>query len=358
MKNSRKLVAGVLAASMCAGMSSVAFAEDNSSSYTDTEGVQDIELTFTMVDDLDPEDLKASISWDEGKTYYDAVDIDDDGVGNIVVTVSFSDYFGTDDLDIDFDLTLKKGSTSKYFSEVTLTDAPAAGNWDVAEDDQNTSGNCKTVNVTGTFGWGWIDSDAEDSDDAELTVGEGSVVFDDDDITFGTFIFDDMDEVEYAVKMSKQDAVNMYVDSKVTDEIKSIMKKYEDADISVLNFKGAPEFDFTGTLTYYVEDEDTEYFFYQVKNGKIAETAAKYDDDDACFTLKTRALGTYIISDTELDPTADGDDAEDTDTDTDTTADTEDKENPETGDVNFVNAAVALGAVSLVAAGAVAVKKK
>ncbi|MDD2955446.1 MAG: NPXTG-anchored protein [Oscillospiraceae bacterium] len=361
MKHIKKLLAAILAGAMCLSSASMALAEDNSGDYTDTEGVQDLELTFTMVDDLDPEDLKASISWDDGKTYYDDVDIDDNSAGEIVVTISFKDYYGVDDLDIDFDLSIKKGSTSKYFSAVALSDAPANGGWAIVEEDQRTTDDAyKTVNVSGSFGWGWIDSDSEDTDDAELVVGDSSVIFDDDDITFGTFTFENMDEVEYAVKMSKQDAVNMYVDSKVTDEIKSIMKKYESADISVLNFKGNPDFDFTGTLTYYVEDEDEDYYFYEIEDGKVVSTAAKYDDDDACFTLKTRTLGTYIISDTKLSTTSTSDEETadtDADTDTDTSDDTE-LDNPETGSVDFVNAAVALGVVSLVAAGAMLIRKK
>ncbi len=350
--NAKKAMAAVLAATMCAGMSSVAFAKNNAADYTDTKGVDDVVLTFEMENpDLEADDLKASISWKDGKAYFDSVDIDDTSDGKIEVTVSFKDYYGNEDLDIDFDLVLKKGSTNKYWKSVEV-EGPANGGFKKAEKDGKTGNEgtvYKTANITGTFGWGWINSDGE-TDDADLEVNDNAAIFDDDDVTFATFTWDTLDELEYAVKMSKQDAVNMYVDTKATDEIKAIMKKYEDADISVVNFKGRPDFDFTGTLTYYVEDEDTEYFFYEVKDGKPVKTAAKYDDEDACFTLKTRALGTYIISDTEMDAAdfaSDGDDKTDTD----------DKENPETGSVDFVNAAVALGAVSLVAAAAVALKK-
>ena len=136
----------------------------------------------------------------------------------------------------------------------------------------------------------------------------------------------------------------MYLDTAVTDEIKALMKKNEDVDFDVIDFKGAPEFDFTQTVTYAIADEDVEYFVYEIVDGKPVAVKAKLNDDKDALVWKTRTLGTYIVTDDEIEAAS----AE---------TETDDKENPETGSADFVNVAVALGAVSLVAAGAVALKK-
>ena len=321
----KKVLALVLAVVLCMGLGVVAFADyDNN-----TQGTQDIEFTVMMDDtDLEAADLKASLSWEEGKEYFDTVELDDgDNDGEIEVTVKFKDYYGTDDIDVDFDLSLKKGSSKKDFTPEGAEDA------------------VKEINITETFGWGQIrPQDDKDDDNVTVLSEQGAVVFDDEDAKFTTFEFDNLEALSVAGKMSKQEPVNMYLDTAVTDEIKALMKKNEDVDFDVVDFKGAPEFDFTQEVTYYIDDEDVEYFVYEIVDGKPVAVKAKLNDDKDALVWKTRTLGTYIVTDDEIKAAA----AE---------TETGDKENPETGSVDFVNVAVALGAVSLVAAGAVALKK-
>ncbi|MDD2955722.1 MAG: hypothetical protein PHD67_05335 [Oscillospiraceae bacterium] len=331
----KKVLALVLAVVLCMSMSAVAFAAD----IINTKGTEEIELTVKVAngeDFYEADDLNASISWNDGKEYFKSVELDDgDGADEIDVTVKFKDYYGTDDIDVDFDLSLKKGSSKK---EITYT--PGEG--------ETVSADNKSINIVKTFGWGTIDTEEVDDDDASINIksDDGEVIFDDDTVKFATFEFDNCDALSVAGKMSKQDAVNMYLDVAVNDDIKAIMKKNEDVDFDVVNFKGAPEFDFTQEVTYYIDDEDVTYYVYEIVNGKAVEVAAKLNDDKDAMVWKTRVLGTYIVTDDKIEATAAADDTTDAD-----------KENPETGAVDFVNVAVALGAVSLVAAGAVALKK-
>ncbi|MDD2956597.1 MAG: hypothetical protein PHD67_09835 [Oscillospiraceae bacterium] len=321
----KKVLALVLAVVLCMGLGVVAFADYENN----TLGTQKIEFSVMMDDsDLEAADLKASLAWEEGKEYFKSVELDDgDNAGEIEVTVKFKDYYGTDDIDVDFEISLKKGSSKKDFT---------------VEGEIYT---VKEYRIAVTFGWGQIEPQM-DKDDDTVTVdsAEGLVVFDDEDAKYTTFEFDNLDSLSVAGKMSKQDAVNMYLDTAVTDEIKALMKKNEDVDFDVVDFKGAPEFDFTQEVTYYIDDEDVEYFVYEIVDGKPVAVKAKLNDDKDALVWKTRTLGTYIVTDDEIEAAA----AE---------TETDDKENPETGSVDFVNVAVALGAVSLVAAGAVALKK-
>ena len=438
----KKVLALVLAVVLCMGLGVVAFADyDNNTSGTD-----EVKFVVKMADNsLKAEDLKASLTWEDGKEYFKSVELDDAaakdavtaekakyetgdlsskelsadgdltiagqtvaitfandgtladqldawvndstvkaafpdsdlavGSGNktivataktgkegkkdaphadfskkinggvdaapavaagIEVTVKFKDYYGVDDLDIDFDVTLKKGSSKKDIDSVISGGA--------------TKTDAKTVNYVTTFGWGQIPAQSDKDDDTvTVNTSTGAVVFDDEDAKFTTFEFDNVDAISVAGKMSKQGAVNMNLDVAVTDEIKALMKKNEKVDFDVLNFTGAPEFDFTQEVTYSIEDEDVTYYVYEIKDGKAVEVNAKLNDDKDAMVWKTRVLGCYIVTDEKIDATA-------ADEDGDKTEDGE-KENPETGASDFVGVAVALGAVSLVAAGAVALKK-
>lgn len=146
----------------------------------------------------------------------------------------------------------------------------------------------------------------------------------------------------YSVKNSAKTTVNVYFH---TDN-KAISTTYEDADLEMIFFNGTPEFDYTGTMhAPFAEDA----YVYAVINGKLVADKFTWNKDAECWEYKTKSIEGVVVSDIKLDvskynSTVGGS------TDTD-------KDNPGTGSVDFVNVAVALGVVSLAAAGAVALKK-
>lgn len=148
--------------------------------------------------------------------------------------------------------------------------------------------------------------------------------------------------VWYSVKNVAKTTVNVYFDEAVA---KALSTTYEDADLYAINFKGAPEFDFTG-IEHVSVDEDM--FVYAVVDGKLVADKFSWNKETSCWELNTKKMVDVVISDIELDvskynSTIGGSEAG--------------KGNPGTGSVDFVNVAVALGVVSLAAAGAVALKK-
>ena len=145
-------------------------------------------------------------------------------------------------------------------------------------------------------------------------------------------------DVDVVVRVYDGDKLYLYND---VDADKDILKAYADydADLSFLNFPGDTTFNATATV-YMYKDKDS--FVYEVKNGKLVESNAKWSEDDGCFVLKTRTLGNYVFSDVDLDVTEDVDDT---------------TENPDTGANDVVAIAAALGAVALVSAAAVSLKK-
>ena len=145
----------------------------------------------------------------------------------------------------------------------------------------------------------------------------------------------DFEDVAYATgRVYKNDLVFLKFNQDVDTDI---VKKYPDADLTFVNFKGAPTFNSNMELEIYA-DEDM--YIYEVKDKKVAPCNLKWDEDSYAFTGKVRTLGAYVISDTKLNietAAADG--------------------NPDTGANDVVGIATALAAVALVSAAAVSLKK-
>jgi len=95
-------------------------------------------------------------------------------------------------------------------------------------------------------------------------------------------------------RVYKDDVVYLEYDEDVNVDV---VKKYPDADLSFVTFKGAPTFNSNMELEIYA-DEDT--YIYEVKDNKIAPCSLKWDDDAYAFTGKVRTLGAYVVSDTKL----------------------------------------------------------
>ena len=147
----------------------------------------------------------------------------------------------------------------------------------------------------------------------------------------------------YSVKNSAKTTVNVYFH----EDNKKMSTTYEDADLEMIFFDGTPEFDYTGTM-HAPADEDA--YVYAVIDGKLVADKFTWNKDSECWEMNAKKIEGVVVSDIKLDvskynSTVGGDTAD------------ENKNNPGTGSVDFVNVAVALGVVSLAAAGAVALKK-
>lgn len=147
----------------------------------------------------------------------------------------------------------------------------------------------------------------------------------------------------YSVKNSAKTTVNVYFH----EDNKKMSTTYEDADLEMIFFDGTPEFDYTGTM-HAPADEDA--YVYAVIGGKLVADKFTWNKDSECWEMNAKKIEGVVVSDIKLDvskynSTVGGNTAD------------ENKDNPGTGSVDFVNVAVALGVVSLAAAGAVALKK-
>ena len=155
-----------------------------------------------------------------------------------------------------------------------------------------------------------------------------------DDVAYGTATLSFGEVATATGRVYDGDVVYLEYDEDVDVDV---VKKYPDADLSFVNFKGAPTFNSNMELEIYA-DEDM--YIYELKDSKIAPCNLKWDEDSYAFTGKVRTLGAYVVSDTKLSVDA-------------TTADG----NPDTGANDVVGIATALAAVALVSAAAVSLKK-
>ena len=103
----------------------------------------------------------------------------------------------------------------------------------------------------------------------------------------------------FTVNLDGQSDVNVGYSTKFDADIAA---KYPDANLEFIKWTASPVFNRTGDLYIYA-DEDT--FIYEVTADGLKEVSkAEYDEDYGAWYLRTRKLGSYVISDTELDLSA------------------------------------------------------
>ena len=278
----------------------------------------------------------SKVKWDEGRNLVESVKIDD--ANDKVVIKLKQDYTMTTEKKLQGEITLKGKKVGKNPKNADLV---IAINTTVGYTLADGKGSNPCIQINGVS----EEADTSDSTDFDASANEEylwKVVKGTDasgkDVTYGTLDFDAADDdVNVEVRVYDGDKLYLYND---VDADNDILKAYADTDaeISFLNFNGEPTFNATATVRFYKEEDS---FVYGMKDGKLTNVNAKWDDDEGCFILKTRTLGGYVFSDKKLNVSAS------------TAADN----NPDTGANDVVGIATALAAVALVSAAAVSLKK-
>lgn len=314
----KKVLALVLAAAMLA---TVAFA-----AVPDWNPGEEIGFSSTAVgtaNDLNTKNYSIKkIEYKAGKALVDSVKLDNEE-GNELKVVLKDDYTMTKVKNLEMTITLR-GLTKDDRKDYTLPVIKGDVFWETRDLAIDNNGD--------------VDKPDADALDGKVI---SKVKSDADGKPYGTLDFSVTDSsADVSVRVYDGDKFflghNFDADKKVL-----IANADTDATISFLNFDGKPSFNSTATVYFY--DVDEKGFIYELTGeGKIKKSAAKWSDDDNAWVLKTRTLGSYVFSDKALASAADA---------TDSTT------NPDTGANDVVGIATALAVVSLVAAGAVSLKK-
>lgn len=226
-----------------------------------------------------------------------------------------------------------------------------------------------TDNYEVTFKYNlWISNEKKGNDD-NPDVGD-RVYMDPDKNDTNTLIWGDD---RAALKFDSDDDARKFYARLSTSNMSDIYAEYGDpvdADLWFYDFVGHPTVPATSkaTLTLGIPwDDDDDYtpdpencFIYELDaDGYLTDVTSKFtysEDDEEIpgWSIRTRQLGTYIVSDTELDVTVDEPEtSEPADVETPNSG----KDIPNTGSSDMVNVALVAAVVSLAAAGAVAFRK-
>ena len=134
------------------------------------------------------------------------------------------------------------------------------------------------------------------------------------------------DDFEFEVDVTGQGKLNLKNNRKFNAEFGDM---YDYANIDFITFEYEPSFNKTG-VAYIYADEDA--FIYEVTaDGAKEIRGAKYDEDEGGFVFKTRALGSYAISDVELDEKVVTDEKEESSKPASSNSGNSGKPNPDTG---------------------------
>ena len=206
-----------------------------------------------------------------------------------------------------------------------------------------------TLTIDGSVGYtqGTIDLDSDGYASLSTSGVENDTIYkvtaNDGDKPYGNLTFTAGD-ADVAVRVYEKEVY--FLGYNVVPEKKVLLANADsDAEISFLNFDAKPTFNSTATISFYNVEEDS--FIYELKDGKLVKANVKWNDDTSAYELKTRTLGSYVISDKALKNVSG----------TTVTDPTETPTNPDTGANDIVGIATALAAVALVSAAAVSLKK-
>jgi len=216
--------------------------------------------------------LKISAKWTSNGKYVKSTDIvKKDNYYHIAITTTGSEK---SEKDVEGKITL----TGKAYS--TPTDADAT--------QKKVKADKAEIDVTITLGFAKA---------TDLVVTDTGMIFNfadlDEQDEETEISFEEDDDVSFTVDTSHQGELVLSMD---TDEIEAVEKAYPSANLDFYNFNGAT-FRKTGTLLIPAEEGQ---FIYEYRDGALQPVNAKYDSFEEAFSIKTKTLGRYVVSDVEL----------------------------------------------------------
>lgn len=260
----------------------------------------------------------ASVKWDQGRDLVSSVTINNDD--EVLVVALKPDYKTTKAKTLKGTIKLREKGKTRY----------------------------ATLSIDATIGFDVMDLTVDVNGDIEVpTVDSGTLYrIDDAGKGYGTLSFSAGD-TDISVRVYDKEVYYLYSNN---DAIRSVLTANPDSDavLDFLTFEGTPTFNSTATVNFYGVEEDQ--YIYEFNNGRLTRSAAKWSDDDGTWVLKTRTLGSYVISDKALKSPAGNSTGS-------SGGSTGGVNNPVTGAGDVTGVATALALASLVSAAAVSMKK-
>ena len=335
----KKLFASLLAATMIAGMSVSAFAltvSDETADFTLAEETYTISndeakpavdevnggtkiyypimfasedgttysaaTKFSQIEDLTAK-VKATIGKElieqDAKIVKKTTDLTDKKA--YYVEIEVKDFYAEDEKEIELEISLYNKGRKQYNTDDATKAPKTVFNLDNTTEMLKNGLDLNGVAAGATPAPGALVKFRSNSLEIEIDANTGIVQLDEAKLTNDSIeaieeIVLEGDAFNYIVRASEQGALWLEANE---DADKEIVMANQDADMTFINFPGAPEFDFNGTMTLYVEDTEKTYFAYENVDG-VLSPVGKYDSDAEGFVVKTNELTNYVISDMEL----------------------------------------------------------
>ncbi|WP_195376622.1 hypothetical protein, partial [Anaerotruncus rubiinfantis] len=388
----KKILSGILAAAMVMSFASVAALAATEATGTvtfdaagayddDDEKIAEVTLTGGEIvadDRIAPNSViyvaLDSIAWDPSSTTADTDDVKDDDLfkfdydkdtnGKMVKKISYetdkrlADQ-GRKDIVIKIELA-DTTTTSEIHTDGVITFTAKKDSADLkAGVTANTFVKGDEIVIPYSF---WINNEKSTNDDNPDTGDR--VYFDPDDNDTNTLIWGDD---RAALKFEADDDASKFYARLSTSTDRTLYAEYGDpvdADLWFYDFVTNPTIPSTSraTLTLgipwdeddddYIPDPESCFIYEKDADGNLTDVTDKFtfsEDDEEIpgWSMKTRVLGTYVLSDTELDIEAiNADDEDDDDAAADVTTPDGGKDIPQTGSSDMVNVAVVAAVVS------------
>ena len=266
---------------------------------TNLKTMQVGEVTYICVTDSKTvSGLKVTPKWTDGGEYVKSVEIvKKDGAYYVAVSTKGSEL---DSVDLSGKIYLKgtsgtgddKEKIDAYFTVDTtigyatyvVKDCGADG-W--AFDDRNRDADDVTkANTTENYTkWNNLGK--------KLVVIDAKKVFDLDEVDNDEYTIDFGDVATAVTDVTNTEKILLAYN---VDDVDAVVDAYPKANIDFVSLTA--NFKKTAEVTVYA-DEDT--YFYKVVDGKLVAMNAEYDEWEEGFIFKAKTLGTYAISDVELD---------------------------------------------------------
>ena len=131
-----------------------------------------------------------------------------------------------------------------------------------------------------------------DFNGGELKSGKTGIVSFEKDA--GEIDIDFEDVATYTVDVDGQGKLNLAWNTKFDEDFGAM---YNYANLHFFTFEGKPAFNKTGEMMVYA---DKDSFIYEVTEDGAKELNASYDEDFEAWVFKTRKLTSYVLSDVEL----------------------------------------------------------
>lgn len=253
--------------------------------------------------------LKIKAVWEEGKNLVSNVSVVKKKVSNNAAAVSGQKYSDMTALLSSVSGLVTSYSPDQYYyfiaiatnSSTSTSDADVIGTLTVSK-SKHPKVDDLDMDIQVNVGW----ENNYNSDNAGLGLNVTGDVGPLDDETNYALKFDYDDEVDiefedgsiFTVDVSGQGKLLLYYDTEFNSKLAA---KYPLAELNFWNGNGA-KFNRVGEM-FLACKEDYSQFLYQVNaDGTLSEvTGAEFDKYDEGFYFNTRVLGTYVISDMELD---------------------------------------------------------